>query len=93
MQVAIQRLKSGAQLFGQGAEKLTKDELRQALDRAEQRDGHTADIEKIAASATKKDLQRMEAIRRRVMDIPSDRGHKRFQGWSEAIKFVRRKQR
>ena len=91
MQVAIENLQSGADSFGQGVRKLSREELEQAFAEAENKNGLYANVEEIAVSANRQDLERMEEIRLRAMKIFSDMGNKYFESWSQAIKFVRQR--
>jgi len=49
------------------------------------------DIERIAASAGREELDILEDIRLKCMTIPSDMGHKWFRRWSDVIKIISRR--
>jgi hypothetical protein len=91
MQAAIEHLRSDPKPFGTGARKLGTEELRDALQAAKKANGLAGDVEAIAASAGRAELDQLEEIRQKTMGIPSDMGNKWFQRWTAAIKAVQRR--
>jgi HEAT repeat protein len=91
MTAAIKYLKSEPKPFGSDATKLTKEELQAALAAAKKANGLQGDMKAIAASAGSDDLEQLEAIRLKAMDVPSDKGNRAFTGWTQVIRAVRRR--
>lgn len=91
MKAAVEHLQSDAKSFAAGARILTADQLRDALQAAQRANGLEGDVEALAASAGRPELEQLEEIRLKTMNIPSDKGNKWFQRWTAVIKTVQRR--
>ncbi len=91
IEMAIEHIRANDTSPNQSVRKLTKEQLQAALKEAVNTNGLEGDVAEIAASAGLEELATLENIRLKSMKVASDRGHKRFRSWSDAIKTVRRR--
>ncbi len=93
MEGDIEILEDGAKPTHEGVDPADKEKLKKLLDEAEESDGLRSSMDLIAASARPENLEQLERIRQKTMNVPSNLGHKKFRAWSYVIKTVRRQKR
>ncbi len=91
MEAALEHLRGDPKPYGATAKKLAGEELRAELEKARKSNGLEGDAAAIAASAGRDELAMLEEIRRKTLDVLSDKGNKRFREWTLVLKTVRRR--